>query len=197
MTHSNQPTAGIKTQLVKTVNPRYPDRDFYLPADDEEVMKKLAGPPAFAPDCAKACTNILTLIPRTLVDVGSGIGSFLFNIDGYRTINAYVISDALFSTTQRGFTLELSFAITAGIGSGTETGAFFNFESYFDPSKYVQGSVLCSTSDLLTTGGLPWIGGVDQVHLLRAPVMGPYVRASVFNEDGIAHNVEVQAYLST
>ena len=130
------------------------------------------------------------------MNVRSGIGSYKFNVDGYRTISAYVISDPLFSGTQRGFTLELVFSIAPGLGS-QETSAFFNFGSYFDPSKGIQGLLRCATSDLLTTGGLPYIGSVDQVHILRAPVMGPYVRAWATNEDGTAHNVEVQAYLST
>ncbi|HEX4966234.1 MAG TPA: hypothetical protein VF173_35830 [Thermoanaerobaculia bacterium] len=153
MTYSNQPAAGIKTQLVKTINPRYPDRDFYLPAIDEEAMKKLTEPPILAPGCVKACTNLLTLIPQTLVNARSGIGSLKFNVDGYRTINAYVISDPLFSGTQRGFTLELVFSIVPGLGS-QETSAFFNFGSYFDPSKDIQGLLRCATSDSLTTGGL-------------------------------------------
>jgi hypothetical protein len=46
-------------------------------------------------------------------------------------------------------------------------------------------------------GGLPWYGGTDLTHILRVPVMGPYVRASVFNEDDTTRKVEVKAYLST
>ena len=198
MANQDQSTAGKGNgaQLVKTINPRYPDMDFYLPADDAEVMKKLAEPPVFAQGCAKACTNVLTMIPRTLVNPSNGIGSGRYNIDGYRMINAYVISDPLFSTSQRGFRLELSFAIASG-GGGKETTAVYNFDSYFNPVPYDQPLLHCGTSDRLTTGGLPWIGGVDLVHILRAPVMGPYVSAVVINQDTEAHNVEVQAYLST
>jgi hypothetical protein len=32
---------------------------------------------------------------------------------------------------------------------------------------------------------------------LRVPVMGPYIRASAFNEDTTARNAEVNAYLTT
>ena len=199
MTSQDQSAAGKEngTQLVKTVNPSRPDWNFYLPADDAEVMKKLAEPPVFSQGCVKACTSILTLIPRTLVDVRTGVGSLRFNVDGYRTINVYVISDPLFSTAQSGFTLELSFAIAPGTGFGNVSSDFYNFESYFNPGTLTQRTLHCATSDLLTTGGLPWLGGVDLVHILRAPVMGPYVRATAYNEDGMAHNVEVQAYLST
>jgi hypothetical protein len=53
----------------------------------------------------------------------------MINIDGYRMINAYVISDPLSSTNQRGFTLELSFALNDfvyGVGVVGETSYFFN-----------------------------------------------------------------------
>ena len=122
------------------------------------------------------------------------------NIDGFRIINAYVISDPLNSSTQRGFTLELSFAVNPfvyGVGVIGETSYFFNFDGYFDPGQPNHGTIRGETSDLATTGGLPWIGGTDLTHILRAPVMGPYVRASVFNEDNTARQVEVKAYLST
>jgi hypothetical protein len=52
----------------------------------------------------------------------------MINVDGYRIINAYVISDALNSTNQRGFTLELSFALNDFVyGGGVigETSYFF------------------------------------------------------------------------
>jgi hypothetical protein len=124
----------------------------------------------------------------------------MINIDGYRTINAFVTSDALNSSIQRGFTLEISFALNPfvlNVGVVGETSFFFNFDSYFDPGSFNHRLITCETSDLTTIGGLPYIGGVDLTHILRVPVMGPYVRASVFNEDGIARNAEVRAYLST
>ena len=195
---ANLPVSAPETKMqwVKTINPRCPDQDFYVPADDADTMRKLAEAPILAQGCVKACTSIVTLIPRTLVDVHSGIGSQKFNVDGYRTINAYVISDPLFSSTQRGFTLELSFGLTPG-GYFNESYAFYNFETFFNPNASFQGTLICATSDLVTTGGVPWVGGNDLVHILRAPIMGPYVRASVSNGDSMAHNVEVQAYLST
>jgi hypothetical protein len=130
----------------------------------------------------------------------TGVGYQMINIDGYRTINAYVISDRLNNTTQRGFTLELSFSLhpfVNGVGVIGETSFFFNVDAYFEPGTLSHRTARCETSDLTTVGGLPRIGGVDLAHIQRAPVMGPYVRASVFNEDGTARNVEVSAYLST
>ncbi len=84
-----------------------------------------------------------------------------------------------------------------GVGVLGETSHFFNFECYFDPGSASHGTVRSETSDLSTTGGLPWIGGTDLTHILRVPVMGPYVRASVFNEDSVALQAEVKAYLTT
>jgi len=124
----------------------------------------------------------------------------MINIDGFRMINAYVISDRLSSTTQRGFTLELSFSLNpfvSGVGVVGESSFFFNFDSYFEPGTLSHRLAECQTSDLTTSGGLPRLGGVDLTHILRTPVMGPYVRASVFNQDSVARNVEVSAYLLT
>lgn len=38
---------------------------------------------------------------------------------------------------------------------------------------------------------------VSRSYKVRVPVMGPYIHASVFNEDSVARGVEVMAYLST
>lgn len=124
----------------------------------------------------------------------------MINIDGFRVINAYVISTALNSTAQRGFSLELSFSLNPfvpGIGVVGETSVFFDFGAYYDPTTASHRTIVCHTSDLTSLGGLPWIGGVDLTHILRVPVLGPYVRASAFNEDGETREVEVRAYLST
>lgn len=186
--------------LVKRVNLSRPDWDYFLLEPKKAKIEELLKPMVFGKACDKPCTKILSLLPKTNVAGRTGVGYQMINIDGYRTINAYVISDRLNSTTQRGFTLELSFSLNPfvyGVGVIGETSFFFNFDSYFEPGTLTHRTARCETSDLTTTGGLPWIGGVDLTHILRAPVMGPYVRASVFNEDGVARNVEVSAYLST
>jgi hypothetical protein len=187
-------------KLVKQVHFSRPGWDYFLLEPSKATIDGLLKPPVFDKVCDKACTKVINLLPKTNVAGHSGVGYQMINIDGYRTINAYVISDRLNSSTQRGFTLELSFSINPfvyGVGVAGETSFFFNFDSYFEPGTLSHRTARCETSDLTTVGGLPWIGGVDLTHILRAPVMGPYVRASVFNEDGTARNAEVFAYLST
>lgn len=186
--------------LIKVIHPTRPDWIYHLPKPDEKLIKELAKPPIFLPKCERPCTKVMTLFPKTSVPSHQGRGYQMINIDGYRIINAYVISDPLNSTTQRGFTLELSFSVNPfvyGVGVIGETPYFYNFECYFNPGTIRQGTMRCETNDLTTTGSLPWIGGTDLTHILRVPVMGPYVRASVFNEDTTAREVEVKAYLST
>lgn len=187
-------------KLVKQVHPSRPDWDFFMLEPDRETIDGLLKPTPFETTCDKACTSVVTLLPKTNVAGHSGLGYYMINVDGYRTMNAYVIGDALYSSTQRGFTLELSFAMypfVYGVGVVGETSFFFNFDTYFEPGTLSHRTARCATSDLSTIGTIPWIGGVDQTHILRVPVMGPYVRATVFNEDSTARNVTVAAYLST
>lgn len=189
-----------KIAFVKTTHPERPTWPYFLPKENKALMRKLAKKPLFPRLCERPCTAVTTLFPRRQVEGHTGYGYYMINVDGYRTINAYVISDPLNSTNQRGFTLKLSFSLTDfvyGVGVVGETSFFFNFESYFDPGTLTHRLQNCQTSDLSASGGLPWIGGRDLAHILRAPVMGPYVRASVFNEDNAAREVEVVAYLST
>ncbi len=186
--------------LVKSVHPARPDWAYYLPEHDKAVAKKLVSKLFFPKLCDRPCTRIMTLFPKTTINGHEGRGYYMINVNGFRTINAYVISDPLNSSLQRGFTLELSFSLhdfVYGVGVIGETSHFYNFESYFNPGTLSQRTLRCETSDLATTGGLPWIGGTDLTHILRVPVMGPYIRASVFNEDGTARQAEVKAYLST
>ena len=192
--------AKTKHKLVEAVHPVRPDWKYYLPKEDRALIKKLAKRPIFPKICDRPCTKVMTLFPKDTVNGHTGEGYHMINVDGYRTINAYVISDALNSTLQRGFTLELSFSLNDfefGVGVIGETSYFYNFENYFNPGTSSQGTLRCETNDLTTTGSLPWIGGTDLTHILRVPVMGPYVRASVFNEDDNARQAEVKAYLST
>ena len=192
-----------KGNLVRAVHPVRPTWDYYLPKENKALIAKLQKKFIFPKTCEKPCTKVITLLPKSNVGGISGMGYHMINVDGFRTMNAYVISDPLNSSSQRGFTLELSFSVNDfvyGVGVIGETSNFFNFESYFNPGVWNQATLRCETSDLTTTGGLipvPWVGGTDLTHILRTPVMGPYVRAAVFNEDSTARNVEVKAYLST
>jgi hypothetical protein len=191
---------SLSPELLKHAHPSRSDRDYYLIHTEKGVVDELAKAQVFSKTCERPCTKILTLLPKTNVPGHSGVGYQMINIDGYRTINAYVIADPLNSSNQRGFTLELSFSLNPfvyGVGVVGETSFFFNFDNYFEPGTLTHRTARCETGDLTTVGGLPWIGGIDQAHILRSPVMGPYVRASVFNEDGQSRNVEVRAYLST
>ncbi|MEJ5357981.1 MAG: hypothetical protein WHT06_04845 [Desulfobacterales bacterium] len=189
-----------KIDFVKATHPGRPDRPYFLPKENKALMRTLSKKPLFPRLCERPCTQLMTLFPRRQVEGQTGYGYYMINVDGYRTINAFVIADPVNSSNQRGFSFELSFApydFVYGVGVVGETSHFFNFESYFDPGTLSHRLQRCETSDLTAGGGLPWIGGRDLTHILRAPVMGPYVRASVFNEDRTARSVEVVAYLST
>lgn len=189
-----------RQRLVKSTHPTRPDWSYVIIEPEQRVINQLKKAQALAETCEKPCTKIITLLPRTNVPVGTGVGYQMINVDGFRWINAYIISDRLNSTTQRGFSLELSFSLNpfvAGVGVVGECNYFFNFDSYYDPGAASHRTIQCETSDLTSLGGLPRIGGVDFSHILRTPVMGPYVRASAFNEDRTARNVEVKAYLMT
>lgn len=195
---NSAPKSGM--MLVKTRHSARPDWDYYLPKENKALISKLAKPIVFPRSCDRPCTKIMTLFPKANVSGHTGHGYHMININGFRVLNAYVISDALNSTIQRGFTLGLSFSLNDfvyGVGVLGETSYFYNFDNYFNPGTSSQRTLRCETDDLTTTGGLPWIGGTDLTHILRVPVMGPYVRASVFNEDGAARDVEVKAYLMT
>ena len=196
------PKASAKTEpkLVKSIHPSRPDWSYYMIEPESRVVRQLAKAPVLSKTCSKPCTKVITLLPKTNIAGHTGVGYYVINIDGFRSINAYVISDSLNSTSQRGFSLALSFALNPfvpNVGVVGESSWFFNFDNYYDSSTPSHRTIRCETNDLTSTGGLPWIGGVDLTHILRVPVMGPYVRASAFNEDVTARNVEVSAYLST
>jgi hypothetical protein len=96
--------------------------------------------------------------------------------------------------------LEISFALNGfvpNVGVVGESRYFFNFDNYYNSTEYSKKIIYCETSDLTSTGGVPHIGGVDLTHILRVPVMGPFVRASVINNDEEERSVEVRAYLTT
>ena len=187
-------------EFTKASHRTKPNFKYFLPKENKKLRAKFLKPPIFLKNCQKVCTKTITLFPKTNVQGGTGQGYFMINVEGYRYLNAYVISDPLNSTTQNGFSLEISFSLNDfvyGVGVIGETSHFFNFDNFYNPREREQRTIQSSTSDKSSTGGLPWIGGTDLTHILRIPVMGPYVRASVFNEDGRAREVEVKAYLTT
>jgi hypothetical protein len=196
---SQSPTES-EPKRVKAMHRSRPDWDYFLIEPKKSALAELEKAPVFDPACTPACTKVITLLPKSKIAGHTGIGYQMINVDGYRAINAYVVSDPLNSSTQRGFSLELSFSLNPfvpGVGVVGETSFFFNCESYFEPGTLNHRLTQSSTSDVTTTGGLPWIGGIDLAHIMRVPVLGPYVRASVFNEDGVTRSAEVRAYLST
>jgi len=191
--------AKPKFNLTKAVHPSRPKWPFQVLTPDKATAVKLAKPFAFF-GCDRPCTKLTTLLSKRLIEGRTGIGSSMVNVDGFRYINAYIISDPINSSTQRGFSLEISFAphpFVLGIGVVGEARFHFNLENYFDPEHFDHPTLSMSTSDRTSLGGLPHIGGKDLTHLLRVPVMGPFVRASAFNEDTVARNATVEAYLTT
>lgn len=191
---------NTNNKVINSVHPRRPDWIYHLVNPGDDITKTLARTPIFPKGYNKIYTNKVTLLPKMSVDGKTGVGYEMVNIDGFRFINAYVISDPLMSSSQRGFSLELSFSLepfVEGVGVIGESSFFFNFDGFTANSTSVYTTVHCETSDLTTFGVTPRLGGTDLTHILRVPIIGPYVRASVFNEDSIAHNVEVKAYLTT
>lgn len=189
-----------KLELIKSIHPGRPDFNYLLPKENKKLMRKLSKAQILSPTCPKICTKIITLLPKMSIQPHWGFGYYVINVDGYRYINAYIISDALSSSNQRGFELEISFALNdfvIGVGVKGETRCFFNFDNYYNITEPAKRTIICATSDLTSLGGVPQIGGVDLTHILRVPVMGPYVRASAFNVGETERSVEVKAYLTT
>ena len=194
------PSKKNPSPSVITRHQSRPDWPYHVIEVGPTELAQLSKPMTLAADCCRPCTKIITLLPKTRVAGHSGVGYQMINIDGFRHLNAHVVSDALNSTAQRGFTLELSFSLNpfvAGVGVVGESDFFFSFDGGFLVGGGAQRLARCQTSDLTIGGGLPRIGGVDMSHILRVPVLGPYVRASIFNEDGVARSGEVRAYLTT
>jgi hypothetical protein len=166
---------------------------------DKATAAKLAKPFAFF-GCDRPFTKLTTLLSKRLIQGRTGIGGAMTNVDGFRWLNSCILSDPLNCTTQRGFSLEISFAphpFVLGTGVVGEARFHFNLENCFDPATAGHALIGMGTSDRTSLGGLPHIGGVDLTHLLRVPVMGPFVRASAFNEDTVARHATIEAYLTT
>ena len=193
-------TKNLKIDWVKASRLNRLNMPFFVPKENKTRIAELLKPVVFGTGCQKVCTKIIDLLPATNVEGHTGVGYNMINVDGFRYLNAYVISDALNSTTRRGFSLEISFSVNDfvyGVGVVGETSHFFNFDTYYNTGEYDKRTVHTGTSDQTSLGGLSHIGGVDYTHLLRIPVMGPYIRASVFNEDSADREVTVKAYLTT
>ena len=123
---------------VKATHPTRPEASYFLAEPDRRLAATLLRAQTFPRTCDRPCTKLLTLLPKTKVDAHSGIGYYVINVDGFRSINAYVISDRLYSTAQRGFNLQLSFApnpFVYGVGVVGESNCFFSFDGYYDPAS--------------------------------------------------------------
>ncbi|MEO8017690.1 MAG: hypothetical protein ABI769_07740 [Pseudomonadota bacterium] len=163
-------------------------------------LEILRAAPILLPTCDKACTAIKMLLSKRVVPAHGGVGSAPLNVDGYRKLSAYVISDPLSSNTMRGFSLRLSFSLypfVQGTGVVGQADCFFNFDTDCAPGVDAQKLNVLGTSDQKSSGGLPRYGGRDLAHILHTPVLGPYVSATAMNEDSVERSVEVQIYLST
>jgi hypothetical protein len=188
-------------ELVKSVHPSKPNMNYFLPKEDKKLIQELIRPQEFTKGCQAVCTKTITLLPKMSIDGGRGVGYFLVNVDGYRYVNVYIISSALFNSNQKGFSLDISFSVNPfvyGVGVVGEASYFFNFDNYYNITDFEKKIIYMGTDyRRADNNGLPYIGGVDLTHMLRIPVMGPYIRASAFNNDDTSHDVEVLGYLTT
>ena len=69
--------------LIKAIHPRRPDWEYQVMVGDEPLARKLAKPVLFKRGCAKACTTIMTLLPKMTIPGHEGRGYNMINIDGY------------------------------------------------------------------------------------------------------------------
>ena len=102
---------GLKIVWIKSNRFNRPETNFYHPKEDKNLISELLKPSLFEKNCQKVCSKKIELLPPTTVDAHSGLGYYMINVDGFRYLNAYIISDPLSSSTMRGFTLEISFSI--------------------------------------------------------------------------------------
>ena len=96
--------AKPKFKLTEAVHPSRPKWPFQVLTPDKATAARLAKPFAFF-DCDRPCTKVTTLLGKQLIQGRTGIGGAMTNVNGFRWLNAYVISDPLNSTSQRGFSL--------------------------------------------------------------------------------------------
>jgi hypothetical protein len=155
--------------------------------------------PVTKPVQERPVTKVLTVIPKVLIPPSNGRGNSPLNIDGYRMVNLFAISDPVLSTADRVFSLEVSFApYTVEMPYGTDMGCEGTNVYNFDSLGYTQGwdarhyRLTLSDQDVNNTVKA---GGRDLTHILRVPVLGPFMRVIVINRGTVARNVEVVAYL--
>jgi hypothetical protein len=165
-----------KPKLVKISHLLRPDWDVFMIEPTEKQLADNTKPFPLPAPCQKACTASITLVPQTKINPHTGIGFSPVNVDGFRWLNAYITSDSLHSTSQRGFTLELFFSLNpfvGGVGVRSQASTFFNMESFYDGVAGPHQTQYTSLSDLTRNGGTPYLGGVDLTQVLRVPVIGP------------------------
>jgi hypothetical protein len=156
--------------------------------------------PVAKPIQERPVTKVITILPKVLIDPTSGRGNAPINVDGFRMMNIYVISDPVNSTADRAFMLDVAFApyVTQGqyglILHGA-TSNVFNFDSLSYSAGYEAKHYRLRTADRDINNQLPQAGGYDLAHCMRVPVLGPYVRVIASNLGNVARNVEVVAYL--
>jgi hypothetical protein len=189
-----------KIDREKVERPHLQGLNFYLPKYDARIAKALEKAPKL--DLRnKTSSAAIELFPSIQVEADTAYGYWIINVDGYRYLNCYLISDALLSSGQRGFSLQISFALeptSIGYPAYGKTNYYFNMEEYYDTTSLEHKLITIETSDLLSaTGDLPYIGRTNLVHMLRTPMMGPYVRARVLNRDIQPHFARVVAYATT
>lgn len=183
-------------ELIKSIHPSRPDIQYFLPKEDKKLMNELLRPPLSPKGCQMVCSKAITMLPKTNLEGGHGVGYYFVNVDGYRYINAYIISTQLERADESGFSLEIDFSLDpVGVVGGTSY--FFNFDNYYETADFEKKTIHCSTSYLDSSGILRIGDGYDFTHIMRVPVMGPYARAVAINNGITNSDVEVKAYITT
>ena len=147
-------------------------------------------------DVQRVYAKVVDLMPPMVIQPGHGLGLTFVNVGGFRFANVYVTSDPAAVSGLQGFALEVEFALQptiAGLPIGG-TSVFFNFDGYTG-SDLEHRSTRC-IADNWNPAGQAWTGASD-IHILRVPVMGPYMRPLVFNLGTVARAAAVKAYLTT
>lgn len=179
---------------------RWPDKKIYLAQVDAQTAKRLKQPVKLL-GCDRPCTRVIELLPPTSIEGHSGRGYAMVNVDGYRHLNCFLISDPLSDPGDRGFSLHISFAVgpfMTGVGWLGETWVFASAEQIRFTGQADQPVAWLTTSDLAAaTGQVPYTGGSNLSQITRVPVMGPYVRATAINEGSQTRSARVVAYATT
>ena len=140
--------------------------------------------------------KVITLLPKTTLQPGEGYGNQPLNVDGFSYANIYVISSP--PGTKQACNLEVSFAcfpFEDGVGVKGEAYSFFNFDSESYNKGIEVSHYRIATSDLNVDGHTESTYDFTS-HILRTPILGPYLRAIAGNRDDGPRDVEVLAYLT-